>query len=178
MSTIKVHDKEFKLYIDENTIINRVNEIGKQLSAELKGEDPLFLSILNGSFMFTGDLMKVVDIDCEISFVKLASYRGTKSTGNVMTMIGLDTDIEDRCIVILEDIIDTGKTMNEFIASLNKHHPSKIIVVTLLSKPDALEHNVKIDHSGFEIPNDFIVGYGLDYDGHGRNYKEIYQLVE
>ena len=139
--------------------------------------EPLFLSVLNGSFMFTADLMKRVNIPCEISFVKLASYQGTSSTGKVKELVGLNEDIEGRTVVIVEDIIDTGFTMERLVETLRARNPKDIRIATLLVKPDKLQVKLDIDYVAMNIPNDFIVGYGLDYDGKGRNYRDIYTVV-
>jgi hypoxanthine phosphoribosyltransferase len=178
MSIIQVRDKKFKIYISANEIQEQVKRIGKELNNDYEGKCPLFIVILNGSFMFAADLFKELTIDAEISFVKLASYQGTKSTGQVVTLIGLDQNITGRDVVIIEDIVDTGKTMHEFLPNLNNLSPKSVKVVTLLHKPDALEHPVKLDYIGFNVPNKFLLGYGLDYDGIARNLKEIYQLTD
>ncbi len=176
MSAITVHDKTFVPYLPESIILEKVKELAEQLDADYKGKKPLFIAILNGSFMFTADLFKHLSIEAEICFIKLASYKGTKSSGHVITAIGLDTDITDRHVVILEDIIDTGKTMNEFLPQLRNQHPASLKVAVLLHKPDATLFPINIDYCCFSIPNKFVLGYGLDYDGLGRNIRELYQL--
>jgi hypoxanthine phosphoribosyltransferase len=176
MSSIKVLDKEFVPYLSEATIQEKITELAALLNKEYKGKKPIFLSILNGSFLFTADLFKQITIEAEVCFIKLASYKGSKSTGNVVTSIGLDADLHDRHVIILEDIIDTGKTLHEFLPQLANQHPSSLKVAVLLHKPDATVYPVKIDYCCFSIPNRFVLGYGLDYDGYGRNLKEIYQL--
>ena len=178
MDTIKVFDKTFIPYLPEELILEKIKELAQQLNADYAGKRPLFIAVLNGSFMFAADLFKEVTIEAEICFIKLASYKGTKSTGHVITAIGLDTDITDRHVVILEDIIDTGKTMNEFLPQLYNQHPASLKVAVLLHKPDAGVFPVNIDYCCFSIPNKFVLGYGLDYDGLGRNIREIYQLQE
>ena len=178
MSTIKVHDKTFVPYLPEALILEKVKELAAELNKDYAGKKPLFIAILNGSFMFTSDLFKELTIDAEICFIKLASYKGTKSTGQVITAIGLDTDINDRHIVILEDIIDTGKTMNEFLPQLRHQQPASLKVAVLLHKPEATVFPVTIDYCCFSIPNKFVLGYGLDYDGLGRNLRELYQLSD
>ncbi|MEO8172051.1 MAG: hypoxanthine phosphoribosyltransferase [Sediminibacterium sp.] len=178
MPVIKVHDKTFVPYLPENLIIEKVKELAAELDKDYAGKKPLFIAILNGSFMFTSDLFKELTIEAEICFIKLASYKGTKSTGQVVTAIGLDTDINDRHIIILEDIIDTGKTMNEFLPQLRNQQPASLKVAVLLHKPDATVFPVDIDYCCFSIPNKFVLGYGLDYDGLGRNIRELYQLSE
>ena len=178
MSTIKVHDKTFVPYLPEALILEKVKELAAELNKDYAGKKPLFIAILNGSFMFTADLFKELSIDAEICFIKLASYKGTKSTGQVLTAIGLDTDITNRHIVILEDIIDTGKTMNEFLPQLHNQQPASLKIAVLLHKPDATVFPIKIDYCCFSIPNKFVLGYGLDYDGLGRNIRELYQLSD
>ena len=178
MSVIKVHDKTFVPYLPEALILEKVKELATELNKDYAGKKPLFIAILNGSFMFTADLFKELTIEAEICFIKLASYKGTKSTGQVITAIGLDTDINNRHVVILEDIIDTGKTMNEFLPQLRNQQPASLKVAVLLHKPDATVFPVAIDYCCFSIPNKFVLGYGLDYDGLGRNIRELYQLSE
>ncbi len=175
---IKVHDKYFTPYMTEATVLARIAELGKQIDADYAGKKPLFIAILNGSFMFASDLFKQIHIDAEICFIKLASYKGTKSTGQVITAIGLDTDIVDRHVVVIEDIIDTGKTLNEFLPQLHNQQPASLKIASLLHKPEATTYPIQIDYLGFSVPNKFLLGYGLDYDGLGRNLKEIYQLTE
>jgi hypoxanthine phosphoribosyltransferase len=178
MSVIKVHDKSFQPYIGAEALQLRIKEMAAQISKDLAGEKPLFIAILNGSFIFAADMFKYLDIEAEISFIKLVSYKGTKSTGNVVTSIGLDEDLYGRTVVILEDIVDTGKTLNMFLPQLHHQQPKRLLIAALLSKPEALTHPVHIDYLGFSVPNKFLLGYGLDYDGLGRNLPEIYQLVE
>lgn len=178
MSAIKVHDKYFIPYMTEDVVLARVKELAKQIDADYAGKKPLFIAILNGSFIFAADLFKFITIEAEICFIKLASYKGTKSTGQVITAIGLDTDIVDRHVIILEDIIDTGKTMNEFLPQLFHQQPASLKIAALLHKPEATTYPVTIDYLGFSVPNIFLLGYGLDYDGLGRNLKEIYQLTD
>lgn len=148
------------------------------INHDYAGKRPLFIAVLNGSFMFASDLFKYLTIDAEICFIKLASYKGTKSTGHVITAIGLDTDITGREIIVLEDIIDTGKTLNQFLPQLYNQQPASLKIAVLLHKPEATIYPVHIDYCCFAIPNKFVVGYGLDYDGLGRNLPEIYQLQE
>jgi hypoxanthine phosphoribosyltransferase len=177
MPAIKLHDKTFDTYLSEQEIQEKVKEIAGQLNKDYKDKKPLFISILNGSFMFSADLFKNLTIDAEICFIKLASYRGMKSSGQVITAIGLDQDLFGRDVVILEDIVDTGKTLNEFLPKLDHQQPKSLKIAALLHKPEATQFALKIDYLGFSIPNKFVVGYGLDYDGLGRNLKEIYQLT-
>lgn len=176
MSTIQVLDKTFVTYLEEAVIQTKISELAAQLNKDYAGKRPLFLSILNGSFLFTADLFKQITIEAEVSFIKLASYKGTSSTGNVITAIGLDTNVKDRHIIILEDIIDTGKTLHHYLPQLDSMQPASVKIAVLLDKKEALQYPVNIDYSCFEIPNKFVVGYGLDYDGLGRNSKDIYQL--
>jgi hypoxanthine phosphoribosyltransferase len=176
MSTIQVLDKTFEPYLKEAAIQEKITELAGQLNQDYAGKRPLFLSILNGSFLFTADLFKQITIEAEVSFIKLASYKGTSSTGNVITAIGLDINVKDRDIIILEDIIDTGKTLHHYLPQLESMQPASVKIAVLLNKKDALIYPVQIDYACFEIPNKFVVGYGLDYDGLGRNSKDIYQL--
>jgi hypoxanthine phosphoribosyltransferase len=176
MSFVKLHDKSFDIYLSEATIQQKVKELADKLNQEYADKRPLFIAILNGSFMFAADIFKHLTIDAEICFIKLASYRGMKSTGQVITAIGLDHDLYNRDVVILEDIVDTGKTLHEFLPQLHHQQPRSFAIVTLLHKSEATKYPLSIAHVGFDIPDKFVVGYGLDYDGLGRNLKEIYQL--
>ncbi|WP_121352120.1 hypoxanthine phosphoribosyltransferase [Flavisolibacter nicotianae] len=177
MSIVTLHDKSFTIYLSEETIQQKVRELADALNREYAGRRPLFIAILNGSFMFASDIFKHLTVESEICFIKLASYRGTKSTGQVITAIGLDQDLYDRDVVILEDIVDTGKTLHEFLPQLHHQQPRSFAIVTLLHKSEATKFPLSLAHVGFEIPDKFVVGYGLDYDGLGRNLKEIYQLA-
>lgn len=176
MATVKVHDKLFETYLDEATILQRVKELAEQISSDYAGKKPLFIAILNGSFMFASDLFKQLNIEAELCFIKLASYKGMKSSGNVVTSIGLEDDLFGKEVIIVEDIVDTGKTLYDFLPKLEHQQPSSLRIVTLLHKSAATAHPLKLDYVGFDIPNKFVVGYGLDYDGLGRNLKEIYQV--
>ena len=177
MLNIRVHDKEFEPYLTAKEIADKIQQMADNINRDYAGKKPLFIAILNGSFIFAADLFKSISIEAEICFIKLASYKGTKSSGQIITAIGLDTDIIGRHLVILEDIVDTGKTLNEFLPQLEHQQPASLTIATLLHKPEATLYPVKIDYLGFSIPNKFVLGYGLDYDGLGRNIKEIYQLV-
>ena len=177
MGRIKLHDKEFEVYLDRSSIRRRVEELGKQIDKDYKGLNPLFIGVLNGAFIFAADLFRIIDIDAEISFVKLASYSGTTSTGNVVSAIGLKEDVRNRHLIIVEDIIDTGKTLSEFIPQLMEQKPASLKIASFLTKPDVIQYAIKADYIGFEIPNKFVVGYGLDYDGFGRNLTDLYQVV-
>ncbi|MFI5195135.1 MAG: hypoxanthine phosphoribosyltransferase [Chitinophagales bacterium] len=178
MSNIHIHDKNFKPYIAAAAIRKKVTELAQALNRDYKDKNPVFIAILNGSFIFAADLFKELTIDAEISFIKLASYKGMKSGGQVITSIGLDTEIFGRHVVIIEDIVDTGKTMNEFLPQLLHQQPASLKIVALLHKPEAKLHPITVDYTGFEIPDKFVVGYGLDYNGLGRNTASIYQLLE
>ena len=178
MSIVKIKDKTFKTSISEAEIKQRVKELGARISRDLADKNPLFLSVLNGAFVFTADLLRAITIPCEVSFVKLASYNGVVSTGKVKKLIGLNEDIIGRTIVIVEDIVDTGRTMQQMLDSLSQYSPASIHICTLFVKPEKMMVNLNIEYSAFSIPNDFIVGYGLDYDQQGRNLPEVYTLVE
>ena len=178
MGDIRVHDKQFEPYLNAATIADRIKDIAGKLNKDYTGRKPLFIAILNGSFMFASDLFKELAIDAEICFIKLASYKGTKSTGHVITAIGLDMDLFGRDVVIVEDIVDTGKTLSEFLPQLRHQQPASLKIVALLHKPEATVFPITIDYLGFSIPNKFVVGYGLDYDGLGRNIPEILKLIE
>ena len=177
MSVIKVHDKSFETWLSEEMILQRVKELAADINRDYAGRRPLFIAILNGSFMFAADLFKQLDIEAELCFIKLASYKGMKSSGNVVTSIGLEDDLFGREIIIVEDIVDTGKTLHNFLPKLVHQQPESLKIATLLHKSEAMEYPLQLDYVGFDIPNKFVVGYGLDYDGLGRNLKEIYQLI-
>jgi len=175
---IQVLGKKFQPYIKAEEIQKQIADLAMKINTDYAGKKPLFIAILNGSFMFASDLFKELTIEAEICFIKLASYKGTKSTGNVITSIGLDEPLKDRHVVIIEDIVDTGKTLYEFLPQLLNQQPASLKIAALLNKPDALAFPITIDYLGFKVPDKFLLGYGLDYDGLGRNLKEIYQLVE
>ncbi len=178
MSSIRVNDKDFVPYLSAAQIKEQITRLGEEINKDYEGKRPLFIAILNGAFMFASDLFKELTIDAEICFIKLASYKGTKSTGNVITSIGLDESLKGRHVIVLEDIVDTGKTLHEFLPQLFDQQPASLKITSLLHKPDALQHDIKIDYLGFNVPNKFLLGYGLDYDGLARNLAEIYQLDE
>jgi hypoxanthine phosphoribosyltransferase len=178
MSSIQVHDKIFVPYLTRSQIETRIAALARQMEQELAGKKPLFIAILNGSFVFAADLFRHLTFEAEISFIKLASYKGTTSTGNLVTSIGLEESLFERHVVIVEDIVDTGKTLFEFLPQVRRQNPASLRVATLLSKPAARKFPVDIAYTGFEIPDKFVLGYGLDYDGLGRNIPEIYQLSE
>lgn len=177
MSTIKVKEKPFAISIPEAEILTAVQRVADAINHDLEGKEPLFLSVLNGAFMFTADLMKRITIPCEVSFIKLSSYEGTSSTGQVRQLMGLNQCIKGRTVVIVEDIVDTGLTMQKLLELLQAQEPAEVHIATLLLKPDKLKVPLHIEYAAMQIPNDFIVGYGLDYDGFGRNYKDIYTVV-
>jgi hypoxanthine phosphoribosyltransferase len=177
MANTNVNGKFFKPYLSDSEIQGAIARIAEGIKADYKDKRPLFIAILNGSFMFASDLFKKLEIDAEICFIKLASYKGTKSTGHVITAIGLDMDLYNRHVVIVEDIVDTGKTLNEFLPQLTHQQPASLKIAALLHKPEATLFPIPIDYLGFSIPNKFVVGYGLDYDGLGRNLPEILQLA-
>lgn len=177
MSVVKVHDKSFGIYLSEQTIQQRIKELAAKINNDYAGKRPFFVAILNGSFMFASDLFKQLTIDAELCFIKLASYKGMKSSGNVVTSIGLDDDLFGKDVIIVEDIVDTGKTLHNFLPRLLHQQPRSLKIVTLLHKSEATQFPLALDYIGFDIPDKFVVGYGLDYDGLGRNFKEIYQLV-
>ncbi len=175
--TILVKDKNFAISIPEAEILQRVKAVAARINEDYKGQNPIFLAVLNGSFIFAADLLREVDLPCEISFVKLASYEGTQTTGAIRELIGLNVDITGRPVIVVEDIVDTGVTMVHMLETLKKQNPSSIDVCTLLLKPGKLQAQLDIRYCCLEVPNDFIVGYGLDYDGFGRNTRDIYTLV-
>ena len=177
MSVIRVHDKDFETYLSDIRIQQRVKEIALQINTDYAGKRPLFIAILNGSFMFAADLFKQLSLEAEICFIKLASYKGMKSSGRVVSTIGLEEDIFDKDVIIVEDIVDTGKTLHHFLPKLLHQQPKSLKITTLLHKPEATAFPLTLDYVGFAIPNKFVVGYGLDYSGLGRNLKEIYQVV-
>jgi hypoxanthine phosphoribosyltransferase len=176
MKKITLHDKTFVLSIANADIQAAIERIAKQINADMVGRCPLFISLLNGSFMFAADLLRLMDMACEVSFIKYSSYAGTQSVGKVTELIGLDIEVKDRTVIILEDIIDTGSTVAKLLKDLAPLSPKAVKIATMLYKPAAFRENYDIDYVGMEIPNDFIVGYGLDYDKMGRNLKDIYVL--
>ncbi len=178
MDKVKILDKEFKLFISEKQIQEAVKGMASRMNKELKGQKIFLIGILNGCFMFAADLVKHLDLDCTITFLKLASYQGTSSTGKVKRLIGLNEDIKGQVVVVLEDIVDTGITLDFIQKQLRGYEPAEIKLATLLYKPDACRQDVSLDYVGIEIPDDFVVGYGLDYNGHGRNLRQIYTVIE
>lgn len=175
---IEVRDRKFEISIPEEEIKKRVEAVAAQITHDLAGEHPIFLAVLNGSFVFAADLLRAVELPSEITFVRMSSYSGTQTTGTVKQLIGLKENIEGRTVVIVEDIIDSGLTMKELLAQLAEHKPKAVHIAALLVKPGNLKVDLDIPYCCFRIPNDFIVGYGLDYDGEGRNLRDIYTVVE
>lgn len=173
---IQILDKTFEVFIDKDELQREIESLAKDLNAKYKGKDVVFLAVLNGAFMFASDLMKMIDLDCEISFIKMSSYHGTSSTGTVEELIGLNTEVTDKEVVIIEDIVDTGITIDKIVTLLNDYKPASISTCTLLYKPDSFQGVNKPEFVGFTIPNAFVVGYGLDYNQHGRNLNAIYQI--
>jgi hypoxanthine phosphoribosyltransferase len=176
MQKVTIRDKSFGISIDSEQIQKRVKELAAQISNDMKGKRPMFVCVLNGSFIFAADLFKNITTEAEIAFIRVSSYQGTSSTRVVKNVIGVSEDLKGRTLIIVEDIVDTGDTAIYLIDELMKHKPDKILFASLLLKPKALRQDVKIDYLGFEVPNDFLVGYGLDYDGLGRNLPDIYKL--
>ena len=177
MSTIKVLDKTFVKFIPHSQILEAVKKIAGEINRDFEGKDPLFLAILNGAFMFTGELFQHLSMPCRVSFVKLASYMGTSSAGEVHQLIGLQENIAGHSVIVLEDIVDSGLTIKKLLNHLASLNPAEIKVASLFFKPDAYKSDFKIDYLGLSIPNDFVVGYGLDYNNYGRNYPDLYHLV-
>ena len=176
MSIVKIKDKTFETSISAEEIAKRVKELGQQLSKDFEGKNPLFLAVLNGSFIFAADLMREITIPCEISFVKLASYQGTTSTGKIKEVIGINEDLSGRTVVIVEDIVESGRTMKRMIETLGTRNPASVHICTRFVKREKLQVDLDIEYAAFSIPNAFIVGYGLDYDQQGRHLKEVYSL--
>jgi len=177
MKQIKVKDKTFQVSIPAETIAHEVTRVAAEINRDFAGREPIFMPVLNGSFIFAADLLRQVDLPCKVCFIKLASYQGMQSTGEIREVIGLAEDITGRDVIIVEDIIDSGITMAHMLETLQNHNPASISVCSLLVKPDALKVAIPIHYRAMDIPNDFIVGYGLDYDGFGRNTKDIYTLI-
>lgn len=180
MSRVKYLDKEFDLYIRSEKIQTAVKNIAEQINKDYEGQEPAFVAILNGSFMFASDVLKLISLNCTISFLKLSSYEGTSTTGEVKKLIGFKNkeEIEGRPVIILEDIVDTGNTLVNIVEQFKEYNPTEVKIATCLFKPEAYKKDVPVDYVGIEIPNDFIIGYGLDYDEYGRNLPDIYKVVE
>lgn len=177
MGRVVIKDKTFETSIPESEILKRVKIVAERINHDMADKNPLLLAVLNGSFIFAADLMRMLTIPCEISFVKLASYEGTGSTGKVTELLGVADSLEGRTVIIVEDIIDSGLTMERMLETLKKHHPASVHICTLLLKPDNLQADLNLEYVAMEIPNDFILGYGLDYDQQGRQLRDIYTLV-
>lgn len=177
MSIVKIKDKTFQTSIPEAEIKNRIKELAQRISQDMEGKTPLFLGVLNGAFIFAADLMREMTIPCEISFVKLASYQGTTSTGKIHEVLGINEDLSGRTVIIVEDIVESGLTMKRMIESIGTRNPASVHICTLFFKPEKLKEELNLDYVAFRIPDDFIVGYGLDYDGLGRELKDVYTLV-
>ena len=177
MNNIKVKDKEFAIFIESEKILAAVERVAQRINVDYKEKNPLFLVVLNGAFMFASDLFKKLTIDCEMSFVKLSSYSGTATTETVKHLIGINEDLKGRNIIVVEDIVDTGITIEHMMEELKKFEPADVKIASLLLKPDKYDKGYAIDYVAIEIPNDFIIGYGLDYDGFARNLPDIYKIV-
>ncbi len=175
---VRIHDKNFKISISQEEIQKAVSELAEKINHDLKYTNPLFICVLNGAFMFAGDLMKSINFPCEITFVKLSSYDALTTTGKVKEIIGLNESVVGRNVVVVEDIVDTGITMEKILMSLSSKGAKDVKVATFFQKPEALQRDIKVDYVAMKIPNDFIVGYGLDFDGYGRNLADIYTLVQ
>lgn len=178
MSVVKIKDKTFKTSIPEVQILERVKAVAERINTDMADKNPLLLAMLNGSFVFAADLMREITVPCEISFVKMSSYQGTSSTGKVKQLLGLNEDIKGRTVIIVEDIVESGLTLKTLLETLKEKEPADVQICTLLFKPDCLQVPLDIKYVAMEIPNDFILGYGLDYDQQGRNLRDIYTVVE
>lgn len=177
MDTVTIHNKTFRVELQSERIQNRVREMAREITRDFSGKEPVFVCVLNGAFLFAADIFRNISLDCQIAFIRVASYSGTQSTGTIQNLIGITESIKGRPVIILEDIVDTGDTAVYLMKELSKHEPSEIKFASLLLKPSALKHDFCPDYTGFEVPNDFLVGYGLDFDGLGRNLKDIYKLA-
>lgn len=178
MNSVKINDRSFRVSITETEIKTRIKSLAAEISADMEGKNPIFLAVLNGAFIFAADLMREMTIPCEISFVKLASYQGTTSTGKIKEVFGINEDLTGRTVIIVEDIVESGQTMKNMIESLGTRNPASVHICTLFFKPDKLKEELSLDYVAFRIPDDFIVGYGLDYDQAGRGLKDVYSIVE
>lgn len=178
MNKIQIHDRTFEILLENETISKRTRLIGIQLNVDYEDKCPVFIGVLNGSFLFMADLLKEIDIACEVGFIRVASYEGTSSTGEIREAFGLPTDLYDKHVIVVEDIVDTGLTLKHILGKVHAQKPASVTVCSLLFKPAALKEKLEeLDYVGFEIPNEFVVGYGLDYNGLGRNLKDIYRAV-
>ena len=178
MKEIRILDKKFREFLTEKVIQERIEELAKQINKDLAGKEVVFLGILNGAFLFAADLFRRIDFQSKISFVKLASYQGTRSSGSIKELIGWNEDIKNKTIVVVEDIVDTGNTLERIVDELVIRKAAEIRIAALLYKPEAYTKDIPLDYIGFEIPNDFVVGFGLDYDGFGRNLPSVYTLIK
>ncbi len=177
MQTIRLKDNTFTMAITAEELERQVSRVASEMNRDYEGQRPLLLAVLNGAFVFAADLMRRLTVDCEVEFVKLASYQGERSGGQVRDIIGLHTDIEGRQVIVVEDIIDTGLTMLHMVETLKSRHPASVDICTLLLKPGKLQTKLDVRYCAMEVADDFLVGYGLDYDGLGRNYKDIYSII-
>ena len=178
MNSVKINDRSFRVSITETEIKTRIKSLAAEISADMEGKNPIFLAVLNGAFIFAADLMREMTIPCEISFVKLASYQGTTSTGKIKEVFGINEDLTGRTVIIVEDIVESGQTMKNMIESLGTRNPASVHICTLFFKPDKLKEDLSLDYVAFRIPDDFIVGYGLDYDQAGRGLKDVYSIID
>jgi hypoxanthine phosphoribosyltransferase len=177
LSSISLHDKQFTPYLPAAQILEAVRTMAARLNQDYAGQKPLFIAVLNGSFMFAADLMKQMTIDCEVAFIRVSSYEGTASTGEIKEILGLQEEVAGRHLVVVEDIVDTGHTMQALLQQLQAKQPASVEVATLFTKPECLQHELSMRYIGIELPNEFIVGYGLDYNGLGRNYPDVYKVL-
>ncbi|MBN1388137.1 MAG: hypoxanthine phosphoribosyltransferase [Bacteroidales bacterium] len=178
MNKIKIRDRIFEKFLGEEEILRKVREIARKIEDENRGKDIIFLSILNGAYVFTADLLRNINLNVKVSFMKMSSYSGDKSTGEIRRLIGLNEDLRNLTVIVLEDIIDTGLTLEGVIDDIKARGATDIKVAALLLKPDAYKGSRRIDYLGFEIPSDFVIGYGLDWDGFGRNLRSVYRIVK
>lgn len=178
MERVQLHDKTFVPFITETDLAAAIDDVAAKLQKQYAGKRPLFIGVLNGAYFFVAELLRRLDMECEITFVKVASYHGTRSTGTVDQLIGLNERIEGRHVVVVEDIVDSGLTVRHIMDVLSERHPASVAVATLLFKPDAYKQDIPIDHVAMRIPNAFVVGSGLDHDGLGRNLRGIYRIEE
>ena len=179
MHKIQVADREFGIFLENESINKRISLISIQIDVDYEDRCPLFIGVLNGSFVFMADLLKEVSISCEVAFIKVSSYEGTESTGTIRETFGLPEDLHNRDIIIVEDIVDTGFTLEHILAQVHAQQPASVKVCSLLLKPASLKKEIpELEYVGFEIPNEFVVGYGLDYNGLGRNLKDIYRVID
>ncbi|MDA9808935.1 hypoxanthine phosphoribosyltransferase [Flavobacteriales bacterium] len=178
MKKVKLHDKQFRLFIESGIITSKIKDLAEVINHDFANKKPIFLCVLNGSFLFASELIKRFNYDCEVSFVKLASYEGVQTTGKIKNLIGLNDEIKNRNVIVVEDIVDTGNTIYSVSEQLKKHHPSSVEIATLLYKPEAYQKSIPIKYPAIEVGNEFLVGFGLDYDGLGRNLEDIYIIEE